>query len=90
MLCDSFFNSSVSFADSSLCKGSLSSNFTNNKSQSIASLYKREGDHEVVEEFLLMLHGEAADGHIHILHLHSGHILYLFLNLGLELAGHHK
>ena len=43
MLCDSFFNSSVSFADSSLFKGSLSYDFTNNKRQLIASLCKGRG-----------------------------------------------
>ena len=51
MLGGSFFNSSVSFADSSLFKGSLSSDFTNNKRQLIASptgggaeLVRRRGD----------------------------------------------
>ena len=37
-----------------------------------------------------MLHRQAADGHIHILHLHRGHILHLFLNLSLKLARHSK
>lgn len=37
-----------------------------------------------------LLHSQAANGNIHVLHLHSCHILNLFFNLRLELLGNGK
>lgn len=37
-----------------------------------------------------LLHSQTADGNIHVLHLHSCHILNLFFNLRLELLGNGK
>lgn len=37
-----------------------------------------------------LLHSQAADGNIHVIHLHGRHILNFFLNLRLELLGNGK
>ena len=54
------------------------------------SIKKQNPLQETLRQLYSLLHSQAANRNIHVIHLHGRHILNLFLNLRLELLGNGK